>query len=44
MLRTLGGIQDFRNRKGLIDENGRRKEAYRVLQDFYASEWSVENP
>jgi beta-glucuronidase len=44
MLRTLGGIQDFRNRKGLIDENGRRKEAFRVLQDFYASEWSVENP
>ena len=25
MLRSLGGVQDFRNRKGLIDENGRRK-------------------
>ena len=24
MLRSLGGVQDFRNRKGLIDENGRR--------------------
>ena len=39
MLRSLGGIQDFRNRKGLIDENGRRKQAFYVLRDFYAGDW-----
>ena len=41
MLRPLGGIQDFRNRKGLIDENGRRKEAFYVLRDFYAGPWAA---
>lgn len=40
MLRSLGGVQDFRNRKGLIDENGRRKQAFYVLRDFYAGDWS----
>ena len=39
MLRSLGGVQDFRNRKGLIDENGRRKRAFYVLRDFYESDW-----
>lgn len=39
MLRTLPGIQDYRNRKGLIDENGNRKEAFTVLQDFYSGDW-----
>lgn len=39
MLRSLGGVQDFRNRKGLIDENGRRKQAFYVLRDFYAGDW-----
>ena len=33
MLRTLPGIQDYRNRKGLIDENGERKAAFYVLRD-----------
>ena len=36
MLRTLPGIQAYRNRKRIIDENGNRKEAYEVLQTFYA--------
>ncbi len=39
MLRPLAGIQDFYNRKGLIDENGNQKEAFKVLADFYANEW-----
>jgi beta-glucuronidase len=39
MLRPLAGIQDFYNRKGLIDENGNKKEAFKVLSDFYANEW-----
>lgn len=40
MLRTLGDIQDYRNRKGLVDENGRRKQAFYVLRDFYQGSWS----
>ena len=39
MLRPLAGIQDFYNRKGLIDENGNKKEAFKVLADFYENEW-----
>ena len=39
MLRPLPGIQDFYNRKGLIDENGNKKEAFTVLQDFYDTQW-----
>jgi len=39
MLRTLPGVQDYRNRKGLIDENGRRKQAFYVLRDFYEGAW-----
>jgi len=39
MLRTLPGVQDYRNRKGLIDENGNRKEAFGVLQAFYSEDW-----
>ena len=33
--RPLSGIQDEFNRKGVIDEQGNRKQAYYVLQDFY---------
>ena len=33
--RTLVGIQDEFNRKGLIDEQGRRKKAFQVMKDFY---------
>ena len=39
MLRPLPGIQDFYNRKGLIDENGNRKEAFKILQKFYEENW-----
>ncbi len=40
MLRTLPGVQDYRNRKGLVDENGRRKQAFYVLRDFYNGPWA----
>lgn len=33
--RQLPNIQDFFNRKGLISDRGIRKEAFKVLQDFY---------
>lgn len=33
--RQLNGIQDFFNRKGLISNNGVKKKAFYVLQDFY---------
>jgi beta-glucuronidase len=33
--RPLTGIQDEFNRKGVIDEQGHRKQAFYVLQDFY---------
>jgi len=39
MLRPLKGIQDHYNRKGLIDENGQRKQAFYVLQTFYQEGW-----
>jgi len=34
--RPLAGIQDFWNRKGLISERGVRKQAFQVLQRYYA--------
>jgi beta-glucuronidase len=34
--RTLPGIQDYWNRKGLISDRGLKKRAFYVLQDFYA--------
>jgi len=34
--RLLPGIQDYYNRKGLISEQGQRKQAFYVLQKFYA--------
>ena len=40
MLRPLPGIQDFYNRKGLIDENGNKKAAFDVLADFYENKWN----
>ncbi|MGB6386656.1 MAG: glycoside hydrolase family 2 TIM barrel-domain containing protein [Terriglobales bacterium] len=33
--RLLPGIQDYRNRKGLISDQGERKQAFYVLQRFY---------
>jgi len=35
--RPLPGIQDGWNRKGLIGQNGLKKEAFTVLKDFYQS-------
>jgi beta-glucuronidase len=35
--RWLPGIQDGWNRKGLVDESGERKLAWKVLNDFYLS-------
>ena len=32
-------VQDFYNRKGLIDENGNKKQAFSVLSNFYDNEW-----
>jgi beta-glucuronidase len=34
-LRPLNGIQEFYNRKGLVDEQGNRKLAFDVLKEFY---------
>ncbi|MBF2756023.1 MAG: beta-glucuronidase [Gammaproteobacteria bacterium AqS3] len=39
MLRPLAGVQDYYNRKGLIDENGERKAAFYLMRDFYQGEW-----
>jgi beta-glucuronidase len=33
--RTLPGIQDYFNRKGLLSNKGERKRAFFVLQQFY---------
>lgn len=33
--RTLPGIQDYYNRKGLVSDRGQRKQAFYVLEDFY---------
>jgi len=33
--RTLAGIQDYYNRKGLFSDGGQRKQAFYVLQKFY---------
>jgi len=34
--RPLPGIQDFWNRKGLLSENGNRKQAWYLMKDWYA--------
>ena len=39
MIRPLADVQDFYNRKGLIDENGKKKKAFKVLQEFYQGDW-----
>ncbi|WP_167618263.1 glycoside hydrolase family 2 protein [Maribellus sediminis] len=36
--RSLNRIQDDFNRKGLISEQGRKKQAFFILQDFYLNE------
>jgi beta-glucuronidase len=40
--RTLPGIQDYFNRKGLISERGQKKAAFFVMQRFYESLKSAE--
>ena len=35
--RTLAGIQDYYNRKGLISNEGQKKKAFFVLQEYYQS-------
>jgi beta-glucuronidase len=35
--RELPGIQDFYNRKGLVSNEGQKKKAYFVLQEYYKS-------
>ncbi|MCR9278911.1 MAG: beta galactosidase jelly roll domain-containing protein [Pseudomonadaceae bacterium] len=39
MLRPLAGVQDYYNRKGLMDEFGRRKLAFDTLREFYETDW-----
>jgi beta-glucuronidase len=33
--RTLAGVQDYYNRKGLISDGGQKKKAFFVLQEYY---------
>ena len=40
MLRPLVGIQDYYNRKGLMDENGNRKRAFYLMRNFYRGDWA----
>lgn len=40
--RTLPGIQDYFNRKGLITEHGEKKKAFFVLQKFYQEKQSAQ--
>jgi beta-glucuronidase len=42
-MRLYQGVQDYWNLKGLITDNGERKKAFFVLQDFYATFGAYEN-
>jgi beta-glucuronidase len=42
--RTLPGIEDYFNRKGLVSRFGEKKKAFFVLQDFYKQLGSVPAP
>jgi beta-glucuronidase len=33
--RALAGIQNYYNRKGLVSDQGQRKQAFYVLKEFY---------
>ncbi len=35
--RVLNGVQDYYNRKGVVSENGERKEAFEVLKEWYGT-------
>lgn len=39
MMRPLANVQDYYNRKGLVDERGRKKQAFNTLAEFYAEQW-----
>ena len=45
--RSLPGIQDFWNRKGIISDKGIKKKAFYILQDFYkdikTNGWNYQN-
>jgi beta-glucuronidase len=42
--RTLPGIEDYFNRKGLVSEHGEKKKAFFVLQEFYQELQSAQAP
>jgi beta-glucuronidase len=42
--RLLPGIQDYHNRKGLVSDQGERKKAFYVLQQFYRTMQDAANP
>ena len=42
-MRQLPGVQDGFNRKGLISNDGEKKEAFFVLQKTY-KEWALHGP
>lgn len=41
--RQLHGTQDFFNRKGIVSDKGRTKQAFYVLQDFYKKKGAFKN-
>jgi beta-glucuronidase len=42
--RTLPGIEDYFNRKGLVSDRGEKKKAFFVLQKFYLEKQKPANP
>ena len=42
--RTLPGIEDYFNRKGLVSDRGEKKKAFFVLQKFYKEQQNTKNP
>jgi hypothetical protein len=42
--RTLPGIEDYFNRKGLVSDQGEKKKAFFVLQKFYQELQSAQVP
>jgi beta-glucuronidase len=42
--RLLPGVQDYRNRKGLISDQGERKQAFYILQHFYRDMTNTTSP
>jgi beta-glucuronidase len=42
--RTLPGIEDYFNRKGLVSDHGEKKKAFFVLQNFYRESQNAQAP